>query len=87
MLEATERLIRIHGGRKVTVSDVAAACGMSQSNAYRYFPSRLSLLDAVAERWLAAIEEELSAIAASDEPPAEQLVRFVARDFELKRSF
>lgn len=86
MLEATERLIRIHGARKVTVSDVAAACGMSQSNAYRFFPSRRALLEAVGERWLAAIEDELSAVAATDEPPAEQLVRFVAREYELKRA-
>lgn len=86
MLDATERLIRIHGARKVTVSDVAAACAMSQSNAYRFFPSRQALMEAVGERWFAAIEDELAAIAGSDEPPAEQLVRFVARQYELKRS-
>ena len=86
MLEATERLIKAHGPRKLTVSDVAAACGMSQSNAYRFFPSKQALLEAVGERWFAAIEEELGGIAASDEPPAEQLVRFVVRQYELKRA-
>ena len=86
MLDATEGLIRIHGARKVTVSDVAAACGMSQSNAYRFFASRQALLEAVAERWYEAIEDDLATIAVSNEPPAEQLVRFVARRYELKRS-
>ena len=86
MLEATERLIRMHGHRKVTVSDVAAACGMSQSNAYRFFPSRQALLEAVGERWFAGIEEELRVVVASNDPPADQLVRFVARQYELKRA-
>lgn len=86
MLEATERLVRIHGARKVTVSDVAAACGMSQSNAYRFFPSRQALLDAVGERWFAGIEEDLRTVVASNEPPAEQMVRFVVRQYELQRA-
>ena len=86
MLEATERLIKAHGLRKLTVSDVASACGMSQSNAYRFFPSRDALLEAVGERWFSAIEEELAAVAGSDEPPAEQLVHFVVRQYELKRA-
>lgn len=86
MLDATERLVRVHGARKVTVSDVAAACGMSQSNAYRFFPSRQALLEAVGERWFVVIEGELAAVAASNEPPAEQLVHFVVRQYELKRA-
>lgn len=86
MLEATERLVRIHGTRKVTVSDVAAVCGMSQSNAYRFFPSRQALLEAAGERWFAGMEKELATVAASNEPPGEQLVHFVVREYELKRA-
>ncbi|WP_198174081.1 TetR/AcrR family transcriptional regulator [Mesorhizobium xinjiangense] len=86
LLEATERLLKAHGPKRITVSDVAAACGMSQSNAYRFFASKQALLEAVGERWFAAIEQELAAIAASQEPPAEQLVRFVVRQYELKRA-
>ena len=85
MLEAAERLLRQHGARKVTLSDVAAACGMSQSNAYRFFASRQALLDAVGDRWFAGIERELEQIVASNEPPAQQFVRFVARQYEFKR--
>lgn len=86
MLETTEHLIGIHGARKVTVSDVAAACGMSQSNTYRFFPSRQALLEAVIERWFAVIEGELAAVAGSGEPPAELLVHFVVRQYELSRA-
>ena len=85
MLEAAERLLRQHGARKVTLSYVAAACGMSQSNAYRFFASRQALLDAVGDRWFAGIERELEQIVASNEPPAQQFVRFVARQYEFKR--
>lgn len=85
MLEETERLLAQHGPRKVTLSDVAAACGMSQSNAYRFFASRQALLDAVGDRWFAAIEQELERIVASNGPPAQQFVRFVVRQYELKR--
>ena len=85
MLAATERLLRHHGPRKVTLSDVAAACGMSQSNAYRFFASRQALLDAVGDRWFASLEQELEQIVASDGPPAQQFVLFVVRQYELKR--
>lgn len=86
MLDAAERLLQAHGPRRLTVSDVAAACGMSQSNAYRFFSSKKALLEALGERWFAAIERELAGIAASGESPAEQLVRFVVRQYELKRA-
>ena len=86
LLEATERHIKVHGPRRLTVSDIASECGMSQSNAYRFFRNKQALLEAVGERWFAAIEEELASIAASDQPPAEQLVRFVVRQYELKRA-
>lgn len=86
LLEAAERLLEAHGARRLTVSDVAAACGMSQSNAYRFFASRKALLEALGDRWFAGIEMELGAIASSRDSPAEQLVRFVVRQYELKRA-
>lgn len=86
LLEAAERHIKAHGPKKLTVSDIAAECGMSQSNAYRFFHSKRELLEAVGERWFAEIERELADIAASRQPPAEQLVRFILRQYELKRA-
>ena len=85
MLDTAERLLRQHGARKVALADVAAACGMSQSNAYRFFASRQHLLDAVGDRLFATIEAELEQIVASAEPPATQFVRFIVRQYELKR--
>ncbi len=39
ILRETERLLRIYGHRKITVADVADACGFSAANVYRYFSS------------------------------------------------
>lgn len=86
MLLASEDLLARHGPAKLTVTDVAAAVGMSQSYAYRFFASKQSLLEALGERWLAGIEAELVAVAAASDNPAERFVRFIARQYELKRN-
>jgi AcrR family transcriptional regulator len=59
---------------------------MSQPNAYRFFPSKRALLEAVGERWFAEIEAELARIAASDGDPAELLERLLVRQYEIKRA-
>jgi AcrR family transcriptional regulator len=51
LLEA-ERLLRIYGHRKITVADVADACGFSAANIYRYFSSRGAILDTLASHYL-----------------------------------
>ena len=52
----TERLLRVCGHRKVTVADVADACGFSAANVYRYFSSRRAILDALASHYLRETE-------------------------------
>jgi AcrR family transcriptional regulator len=52
ILIETERLLRIYGHRKITVADVADACGFSAANVYRYFSSRRAILDALASHYL-----------------------------------
>ena len=56
ILRETERLLRIYGHRKITVADVADACGFSASNVYRYFSSRRAILDALASHYLREAE-------------------------------
>ena len=56
-----ERLLRIGGHRKVTVADIAGACGFSAANVYRYFSSRRAILDALAAHYLR--ETERAAVA------------------------
>jgi AcrR family transcriptional regulator len=59
---------------------------MSQSNAYRFFPSKRAFIEALGERWFAEIEQEVARIAAADLPPAVQLVRYMVRQYEIKRA-
>jgi AcrR family transcriptional regulator len=52
----TERLLGIYGHRKITVADIADACGFSAANVYRYFSNRRAILDALASHYLREIE-------------------------------
>lgn len=85
MLQATEKLLKKYGPGRVTVSDVAAVCGMSQSNAYRFFPSKKALIEAGVTRWFKDIDVELYKIANSDGDPESCLHQFLLRIYELKR--
>src|ERR1700710_2616491 len=53
ILEVTEDVLRRFGLAKATVVDVARALDVSHGSVYRHFPSKASLRDAVAKRWLA----------------------------------
>lgn len=86
LLVAAEALLKRNGGRRLTVSEVAAECGMSQSNAYRFFPSKAALLQAVGERWFEGIETALAAVVAADSAPEAALRRFLLTHLELKRA-
>jgi AcrR family transcriptional regulator len=56
ILVETERLLRVCGHRKVTVADVADACGFSAANVYRYFSTRRVILDTLASHYLRETE-------------------------------
>jgi AcrR family transcriptional regulator len=59
----TERLLRIYGHRKITVADIADACGFSAANVYRYFSSRRAILDTLASHYLRETERAALACA------------------------
>jgi AcrR family transcriptional regulator len=63
ILIETERLLRICGHRKVTVADIANACGFSAANVYRYFSSRRVMLDTLASHYLHETERAALACA------------------------
>lgn len=86
LLATAESLLSYYGTAKVTVTDIAAACGMSQSNAYRYFPSKASLMAALGERWFAEVEAMTDEIIARKTPPREKLREIILATFQLKRA-
>ena len=56
ILEVTEDVLRRYGLAKATVVDVARALDVSHGSVYRHFPSKASLREAVAKRWLDRID-------------------------------
>lgn len=86
LLSTAESLLSHYGAGKVTVTDIAAACGMSQSNAYRYFPSKASLMAALGQRWFAEVEAMTDEIIARDGTPREKLREIILATFQIKRA-
>lgn len=83
---ATEDVLRRHGPAKATVVDVARVLGVSHAAVYRHFPSKASLREAVARRWLGRSVEGLAAVAAdTGRPPPELLRVWLVALFEAKR--
>jgi AcrR family transcriptional regulator len=66
ILLETERLLGIYGHRKITVADIADACGFSAANVYRYFSSRRAILDALASHYLREVVRTAVACAICD---------------------
>jgi AcrR family transcriptional regulator len=77
LLTIAAEQLRRHGARGVTVVGVAEAAGMTHANVYRYFPSRAALIDAVAARWLKALEVTLAQIADAPDPADDKLERLL----------
>ena len=76
VLDVAEDVLRRFGPAKANVIDVARALRVSHGSIYRHFPSKMALLDAVAERWLARISGPLALIAAEPGPAIERLRRW-----------
>src|SRR5215218_11146590 len=68
-----EKLFREIGYQKTTVADIAKVLRMSPANVYRFFDSKKSINEAVAERVTAAVRARMAAIARADRPAGERL--------------
>ena len=84
ILEATEDVLRRFGLAKATVVDVARALDVSHGSVYRHFPSKASLRDAVAKRWLDRVKAPLEKIAESAGPAPAKLERWLRALFAAK---
>jgi AcrR family transcriptional regulator len=73
---AADQICRL-GARRVTVVGVASAAGMTHANVYRYFPSKVALIDAVVARWLKSLEAHLAEIADAPDPADDKLERLL----------
>jgi AcrR family transcriptional regulator len=77
ILETTDRLFYRQGIRAIGVDTITAETGISKRTLYNYFPSKDALIAAYLSR-------RIQPIAASDAPPAEQILAVFER---LERTF
>ena len=84
ILEATEEVLRRYGLAKATVVDVARALDVSHGSVYRHFPSKASLRQAVAKRWLDRANAPLQKIAESTGPAPARLDKWLRTMIEIK---
>ena len=78
ILAEAERLFRLYGYAKTTVSDIASACNMSSSNVYRFFPSKSAINNAICDRIISESERRLFAIARQKLPASERIASLIA---------
>ena len=84
ILEVTEDVLRRYGLAKATVVDVARALDVSHGSVYRHFPSKASLREAVAKRWLDRVKAPLEKIAQEPGPAPAKLERWLRALFAAK---
>jgi len=85
ILEVTEDVLRRYGLAKATVVDVARALDVSHGSVYRHFPSKASLREAVAKRWLERVSAPLAKIVEGSEPAPVKVDRWLRALFAAKQ--
>jgi AcrR family transcriptional regulator len=85
ILEVTEDVLRRFGLAKATVVDVARALDVSHGSVYRHFPSKASLREAVAKRWLERVSAPLAKIAEGAGPAPAKFDRWLRALFAAKQ--
>jgi AcrR family transcriptional regulator len=81
LLEVVDDLIRKRGSVDISMTDLAAAAGMSPSNLYRFFDNKEALLEAVAERFFAEKILIMVEVTGSDLPVQEKMYKYFARRY------
>ena len=86
ILEVTEDVLRRYGLAKATVVDVARALDVSHGSVYRHFPSKASLREAVAKRWLERLSAPLQDIAQAPGSAPVRLERWLRTMVSIKHN-
>ena len=81
LMDVVDDLIRKRGATDVSMTELAAAAGMSPSNLYRFFENKEALLEAVAEKWFAEKIRIMEEVVALDISARDKMYAFFARRF------
>lgn len=76
IIEVAEVLFRSLGYQKTSMADIAAELKMSPANLYRFFPSKLALVEQICARVTGEIQAVAWRIARSNGSASEKLERF-----------
>ena len=75
IMDTADALFRKLGYAKTAVADIAAELKMSPANIYRFFPSKIAIVQAMCQRCLAELEEKIWPIARARTPAGQRLER------------
>ncbi|MFN3620409.1 TetR/AcrR family transcriptional regulator [Sphingorhabdus sp.] len=81
LLEVVDDLVRERGAVDISMTDLAAAAGMSVSNLYRFFDNKEALLEAVAERFFAEKVRIMVEVTESELPVRDKMYQYFARRY------
>lgn len=85
LLDICEELVRKRGGVDLSMTELAAAAGMSPANLYRFFENKEALMEAAAGRWFAPKIAIMEEVVAAELPSPEKMLQFFARRFAVMR--
>jgi AcrR family transcriptional regulator len=77
IVDTADALFRRLGFAKTAVADIAAELGMSPANVYRFFPSKIAIVQAICQRCLNELEEKVWTIARMRAPAAERVQKLI----------
>ena len=69
--------VRRFGAARATIVGVAAEAGMTHANVYRYFPSKVALMEEITAAWLRPLEAKLREAAEGADPAYDKLERML----------
>jgi AcrR family transcriptional regulator len=69
--------VRRFGAARTTIVGVAAEAGMTHANVYRYFPSKIALMEEITASWLRPLEVKLREAAEGADPAYDKLERML----------
>src|SRR3984957_8544853 len=77
ILEIARAHVRKFGAARTTIVGIAEESGMTHANVYRYFPSKVDLLEEITASWLRPLEARLREAAEGADPAYDKLERML----------
>ncbi len=78
ILEFTEEKLFSHGFYKTTMAEISSELRMSKKTIYKYFPSKLDLVDAIANRFTERMKGKVVPLLESDKNAVEKIIGLIS---------